>query len=649
MSEFARNVKTNGSVVLSASFLIFLISLCPTIYVGDSSLFAAASFSLGSAHPPGYPLFIILGKLLTFLPLGNVGLKVNLVSAISGALTCLMVFKVSMELTESRPASWAAALICGISPIFYTESIKAEAYSLNSFLAMIVFYLGIRIIKGKDIFRSSLLAFFLIGLGMGNHHTIGFMGLIVLFPLAMRWQELSVRWAIFGFLLFLLGFSVYLFLYLRSLAMADHGGLILYSHTGTLKDFLRVFFRQDYKGGSTPLTLERTLSFGSAWLYGLRNSLYYVAFWSVKPVLPFLLIGFIGLRKRLRILAYFGFSGIVWFLLLGKLVFSGPKLNLAGTEVVSVYFLPAVPILYSLISVGFAETLSFIRRRRWSTLIGFGSYAVAVLPFVFLPYTVGQYGLSNNVICYTYGRDMLMSLPEKSLLMNHGDNSMFTAFYMKGVERLRDDVLVMDTSGNNDIFGLECAPAWKYAGLYPGFYHSLKSTISEINDEFALKEKLFVDNPLSMTKVVAEFYDYYPYLFSAALWPKGQPAGAFESDTRRKYKEAFEKTSYESVLNMPPSNDFLVQELTDQYGLNTLFYSDFLMRDGDKKKGNDFFKSAFIMAPPERVAWPFINFLLRDGRKDQAFSLLARMKKTQRYGQLAHLFEKEALSVIRNK
>ncbi|MEJ2009983.1 MAG: hypothetical protein P8Z30_17810, partial [Acidobacteriota bacterium] len=423
----------------------------------------------------------------------------------------------------------------------------------------------------------------------------------------------------------------------------------LYSYAATFKDFIRVFFRQDYKGSSSPRTLEGAFSLGSAWLQGLRNSLYYVAFRSVKPVMLFLLLGLVGLRRRFKLLVFFIFSGIVWFLLLGRLVFPAAKPRTQDFEVVSVYFLPAVPILYSLISVGFAEIISFVRRMQWSMLAGFGSYVLAALPFVFLPYTVGQFGLSRNVVCYDYGRDMLMSLPEKSLLMNHGDNPMFTVFYMKGVERLREDVLVMDTAGRRGVFGLECAPPWKYAGLYPDFYQGPKSTIREINDEFALKGKLFVDNPLNMTRVVARFYDYYPYLFSAALRPKTLPAGGFDSAIRRKFKSAFERTNYESILAMPVSDDFLVRELTDEYGLNALLYSDIIMREGNVKGAEVFRKLAFTMARPEKILWPYVNFLLKDGRKDEAFSLLVELEKTERYGKLAHLLGKKALSVIQNE
>src|SRR4030042_4105502 len=294
-------------------FFLFLFALCRMIYVGDSSLFAAASFSLGSAHPPGYPLYIILGKLLTFIPFGNVAFKVNLVNAIFGALTCLMVFRVSMELTENKYASWASAIICGISPIFFITSLNAKGvYTLNSFLSMVVFYLGLRILNGGSFVKNALLGFFIIGLGMGNHQTIGFMVPIFLLPIAIRWKDINLKWILLGILSFSIGFSVNLLLYLRSVAMEQSGGLILYSYAGTWDNFLRVLLREDYKGASTPNAVGGLLYLGQAWFYGLKNSLYYIAFYSIKPVLPFLFLGFIGLRKKKTILFYFIFSLLVW-------------------------------------------------------------------------------------------------------------------------------------------------------------------------------------------------------------------------------------------------------------------------------------------------------------------------------------------------
>ena len=628
-------------------FFIFLLSLCPTIYVGDSSLFAAASFSLGSAHPPGYPLYIILGKLLTFIPFGNVAFKVNLVNAIFGALTCLMVFKVSMELTENKYASRAAALICGISPIFFTASLNAKGvYTLNSFLSIAVFYLGLRILNGGSFVKNALLGFFIIGLGMGNHQTIGFMVPIFLLPIAIRWKDINLKWILLGILSFSIGFSVNLLLYLRSVAMEQSGGLILYSYAGTWKHFLRVLLQEDYKGAFTPNAIAGALSLGEAWFYGLKNSLLHIAFYSTRPVLPFLFLGGIVLFKKPKILAYFLFAIIVWFLLLGRMVNASPEPMARDIQTVSAYFLPAIPILYSLISVGFASVIAFVKRRTWKMIPRFIPYAIAVLPFVFLPYSMKAYSLDKNFIAYDYGKDMLTSLPLKSLLMNYTDNAMFTSFYMRTVERLREDVIVMNTAGGKDVYGLESSPPWKYSGLFPEFYKGQESKIEEISRDFAIKGKLFANTPIKLTEVVSQHYSFYPYLFSVALWPEAIPMEGFKMKIRNRLKSGYEKINYERTLELPHSDDFLIREVLTAYGFDTMVYADFCKRDGEEKIGNEFYRNAFLIGPPEGFLWPYINFLLQDRREKEAFALINELKKAKgTQGEFARILEQKAISM----
>jgi hypothetical protein len=648
MYSLSLMVKINEYILLSTIFCILLLSLCPTIYVGDSSLFAAASFSLGSAHPPGYPLYIILGKLLTFIPFGNVAFKVNLVNAIFGTLTCLMVFKVSMELTEDKYASWASALICGISPIFFMASLNAKGvYTLNSFLSMSVFYLGIRILNGGDFVKNSLLGFFIIGLGMGNHQTIGFIGLIFLLPLSVKWKDIKVKWIFWGILSFFIGFSVNLFLYFRSTAVEHHGGLILYSYAGTWEQFVKVLLRENYKGASTPNAVSSVLYIGKAWFYGLKNSLSYIAFYSIKPVLLFLFLGFIGLRKKKTILSYFIFSLLVWFALLGRMVCCSPELKTEDIQTISVYFLPVIPILYSIVSVGFTTIIDFVKRKTWKIMPRFIPYVIAILPFIFLPYSIKAFSLDRNFIAYDYGRDMANSLPLKSLLMNYTDNAMFTTFYMRTVERLREDVLVMNTAGKEDIYGVESSPPWKYSELYPDFYKRRKSKIGEINRDFALKDKLFANTPLELTQIISKSYSYYPYVFSVALWPETMPVEGFKKEIRNRFKSGYEKINYERVLELPFSYDFLVREILTAYGFNTMVYADLIKRGGEEKIGNEFYRKAFLIGPPEGFLWPYINFLLQDGREKEAFAFINGLKKAGGlYGEFAGILEQKAISTI---
>jgi len=556
-----------------------------------------------------------------------------------------------MELTENKYASWASALICGISPLLFRESLKAEVYTLNSFLAISVFYLGLRILNGGDLLKNSLIGFFIIGLGMGNHHTIGFMGLIFLLPIAVRWKDISLKWIPLSILSFSAGFSINLFLYLRSLAIEHSGGLILYSYAGTWENFLRVFLRQDYKGSSTPDAIAGFLSFGKSWFYGFKNSLYYVALSSTRPILPFLILGFIKIRKKVTILFYFVLSFIVWFGVLGGMVCPSSELKPDEIQTISVYFLPAIPILYSLNSVGLATVIAFVKKGKWEILPRFIPYVIAVLPFVFLPFSFKSLSLNGNFLTYNYGRDMLIPLPLKSLLMNYTDNPMFTVFYMRMVERLREDMIVMNTSGREDIYGLESSPPWKYSKLYPEFYRNQKGTIKEINRDFALKGKLFANNPLELTEIVSRSYSYYPYIFSVALYPEDMKGiEDFKAGIRNNFRSNYEKINYEHAIELPPTGDFLVEELLTGYGLNTMIYGDFIKRNGEEERGNEFYKRAFLIGHPERFLWPYINFLLNDGRDSEAFALLKELKKVEGvYGEFARLLEEKALSIANEK
>src|SRR3954452_20419673 len=72
-----------------ASLLVYLRTMCRTIYVGDSGELAAAVHVMGIPHPPGYPLYVILGKLFSLLvPVGSPAIRLNIFSAVCSAVAC---------------------------------------------------------------------------------------------------------------------------------------------------------------------------------------------------------------------------------------------------------------------------------------------------------------------------------------------------------------------------------------------------------------------------------------------------------------------------------------------------------------------------------------------------------------------------------
>ena len=84
-----------------ASLTLYLKTLVPTLYWGDSGEFATTSYFLGIPHQPGYPLYNLLGKLFTYLPVGNVAFRMNIISALFAALTVMAVYLVVLKIILS--------------------------------------------------------------------------------------------------------------------------------------------------------------------------------------------------------------------------------------------------------------------------------------------------------------------------------------------------------------------------------------------------------------------------------------------------------------------------------------------------------------------------------------------------------------------
>ena len=81
-----------AAMVFCISFAVYFFTLCPTIFVGDSGELTAAALSCGIAHPPGYPLYVILGKLFSLIiPGEGTAYEINMFSAFCGSLS-LVVF-----------------------------------------------------------------------------------------------------------------------------------------------------------------------------------------------------------------------------------------------------------------------------------------------------------------------------------------------------------------------------------------------------------------------------------------------------------------------------------------------------------------------------------------------------------------------------
>src|SRR6187455_1879014 len=101
-----------------AALALYVRTLAPSLLWGDSAEFQTLSYTLGMSHPSGYMTQIMLGKLFTYLPLGNIAYRVNLMSAFFGALAVAQVYLIVRMLGGLTIAGISAAMMLALSQLF---------------------------------------------------------------------------------------------------------------------------------------------------------------------------------------------------------------------------------------------------------------------------------------------------------------------------------------------------------------------------------------------------------------------------------------------------------------------------------------------------------------------------------------------------
>ena len=208
------------------TFVLYLRTLLPSIGQADTFEFQVIVPRLGVAHPTGYPLYVILSKLFTLLPLGNVAWRVNLASAVFAVAAVLALYALLLRLTSRWLPAFLSASAFAFSFTFWSQAIVAEVYTLHNLLVALILWLLLSRFETTEIFGNAALRwqalFLLSGASFANHLTTAL--LLPAVALALLWERPRLRlkdWLIGGMLL-LLGLSIYLFIPLRWPAL-NHG------------------------------------------------------------------------------------------------------------------------------------------------------------------------------------------------------------------------------------------------------------------------------------------------------------------------------------------------------------------------------------------------------------------------------------------
>lgn len=178
-----KHVFACAGFVFVAALVLYARTLAPTVTLVDSGELIVAAHSLGVAHPPGFPLYVMLAHLASLVPIGTVAVRVNFASAFFAACAAGLMTVVVGELIPMLSARGSrltvaasaacAGLLLACSRTLWSYATIAEVYTLNTLLILTILFLMLRWRRGmgeakNDVWLYAAAAVF--GLALGVHH-----------------------------------------------------------------------------------------------------------------------------------------------------------------------------------------------------------------------------------------------------------------------------------------------------------------------------------------------------------------------------------------------------------------------------------------------------------------------------------------------
>lgn len=235
--------------VFGSVLLVYFVSIPPSVPGGDSGELLAEACQLGTAHPPGYPLFtMLMHPVLRWLPtvpalgIASPAAWANMACAVCGAAAAAVIANIVRDISvvvfdrRYPPSCAAAAALFAFSPLVWQYSTTTEVFALNNLLCALIIRnaVGFALHGQYSFVRKGAV---ICGLALSNQHTA------ILFVVPMvAWMltlvEPSEIWRLAS--LFLIGLAPYAYLPLHISKPGEWGDV------STFQGFVHHFLRRDY-------------------------------------------------------------------------------------------------------------------------------------------------------------------------------------------------------------------------------------------------------------------------------------------------------------------------------------------------------------------------------------------------------------------
>ncbi len=528
-------------ILCLGSFITYIITLCPTVYTGDSGEILSAITTLGIAHPTGFPLYIILGKLFTLiLPFGDIAYRVNILSAGFAALSVGVIFITLRTLSNHRLPSAAAALCFAFSFTLWSHATVARVYTMAGFFIALLTW--IILLWNANRGNKYLILFgIILGIGLGTHVMVILVVPVAIASVIVFKRQVFRKPIIISVILIVIFLAGLQYLYLP--IAASNNPVVNWGNPHNLQNFLSYITQKDY-----------SFKMAARDASGSSNVLREIArlfTWEFTPLGLVSLIGLIGYWKKYK--KVFLLSSLV---IIGNVLLMINYGNEKDLFTLYRYLFPSYIIIAIWIGYGINWLYVYFKRNSH-----FNQVAYPLLILFPITCFVANYHKNNrgkNFITYDYAYNVLTSTPESSLLLTTGDTVSGGLSYLQLLFNYRSDTILI----NRELITWD----WHWQDIakrYPNLVNQDMLSTPPKERLYRLIDANITRTPIYATFLILDRYKNIPHGIIYAILPKDSTPELTE--IKKKNALLWKTYNKQGLLDKTIHKDYMVEEIVKAY------------------------------------------------------------------------------------